>query len=66
MQKLERRSADVVINDNAKIAFLRWKDNKMVTVMSPYYEVNPFAKTKRCIKEKKGRVDIEEPQYIKQ
>ena len=33
IEKLERGSAGVVINDNAKIAFVRWKDNKVVTVI---------------------------------
>ena len=65
MEKLERGSADVVINDNAKIAFMRWKDNKVVTVIPSKYELNATAKTKRYIKEKKGRVDIEQPQCIK-
>ena len=59
MEKLERGSADVVIDDNAKIAFVRWKDNKVVTVISSKYGLNPTAKTKRYIKEKKGRVNIE-------
>ena len=65
MKKLERGSADVVNDDNAKIAFVSWKDNKVVTVISSKYGLNPSAKTKRCIKEKKGRVDIEQPQCIK-
>ena len=54
MEKLERGSADVVINGNAKIAFGRWKGNKVVTVISSKYGLNPTAKTKRYIKEKKG------------
>ena len=65
IEKLERGSAGVVIDDNAKIAFVRWKDNKVVTVISSKYGLNPTAKTKRYIKEKKGRVDIEQPQCIK-
>ena len=59
IEKLEKVSAGVVIDDNAKIAFVRWKDNKVVTVISSNYGLNPTAKTKRYIKEKKGRVDIE-------
>ena len=58
-------SADVVIDDIAKIAFVRWKDNKMVTVISSKYVLNPTAKTKQYIKGKKGQVDIEQPQCIK-
>ena len=65
MGKVERASADVVINDNAKIAFARWKDRKVVTVLSSTYGLNRTAQTKRYIKEKKGRVDIEQPQCIK-
>ena len=33
IEKLERGSADLVINDNAKIAFVRWKGNKVITVI---------------------------------
>ena len=65
MEKLERGSADVVIDDNTKIAFVRWKDNKVVTVLSSKYRLNPTTKIKRYIKEKKDRVDIEQPQCIK-
>ena len=54
MKKLERGSADVVIDDNAKVAFVRWKDNKVVTVISSKYGLNATRKTKRYIKEKKG------------
>ena len=41
------------------------KDNKVVTVISSKYGLNPTAKTKRYMKEKKGWFDIEQPQYIK-
>ena len=54
MKKLERGSADVVIDDNAKVAFVRWKDNKVVTVISSKYGLNATRETKRYIKEKKG------------
>ena len=37
----------------------------MTTVISSNYGLNPTAKTKRYIKEKKGRVDIEQPQCFK-
>ena len=53
-EKLERGSADVVIDNNTTIAFVRWKDSKVATVISSKYELNPTAKTKRYIKEKKG------------
>ena len=54
MEKLERGSADAVIDDNAKIAFVRWNDNKVVTVISSKYGSNSTAKSKQYIKEKKG------------
>ena len=65
MEKLERGSADFLIDDNAKIDFVRWKDNKLVTAISSKYRLNLTAKTKGYIKEKKGRVNIELPQCIK-
>ena len=34
MEKLENGSADIVIDDNDKIDFVRWKDNKVVTIIS--------------------------------
>ena len=58
-EKLERESADVAIDDNVKIAFVKWKDNKVVTVISSKYGLNPTTKTKRCVKVKKDRVNIE-------
>ena len=65
MEKLEKGSADVAIDDNVKIAFVRWKDSKVVTVISLKYELNLTAKTKWYMKEKKGPGNTEEPQCIK-
>ena len=53
MKKLESGSTDVLIDDNAKIALVRCKDNKVVTVLSSNYGLNLTAKTKRYIKERK-------------
>ena len=64
MEKVERGSADVVIDDNAKTAFVRWKDSKVVPGISSKYGLNPTTKTKQYIKEKKGRVNIEQPHCI--
>ena len=44
MKKLERGSTDVLIDDNAKIALVRCKNNKVVTVLSSNYGLNPTAK----------------------
>ena len=54
MKKLERGSGDVAIHDDAKIDFMIWKDNKVVTVISSKDELNPTAKTKPYIKENKS------------
>ena len=53
MKKLESGSTDVLIDDNAKIALVRCKDNKVVIVLSSNYGLNLTAKTKRYIKERK-------------
>ena len=53
MKKLESGSTDVLIDDNAKIALVRCKDNKVVPVLSSNYGLNLTAKTKRYIKERK-------------
>ena len=63
MEKLESGSLDLVIDDNAKIAFVIWKDKKVVTVISSKYGLNPT--TKKTVHQKKGRVNIDQPQCIK-
>ena len=64
-EKLESGSVDVVIFDSSKIALLRCKYKKMVTVTLSKYGLNPTGKTKRYIKKKKGWVDVEQTQCIK-
>ena len=53
MGKLERRSADVVIDNNTTIAFVRWKDNKMLTVLSSKYGLNPTEKANGTSRKRK-------------
>ena len=53
MEKLKRGSADAVIDDNSKIAFVRWKNNKVVTVISSKYGLNSTAKTLQYIRRRK-------------
>ena len=57
MEKLERGSADVVVDKKANIAFVRWKDNKVVTVASSAFGLHPMTKAKRYIKARNGRVE---------
>ena len=44
IQKLERGTANVVIDENPKIAFVRWKDKKVVTLISSKYGLNLLQK----------------------
>ena len=53
LKPTESGSTDVLIDDNAKIALVRCKDNKVVIVLSSNYGLNLTAKTKRYIKERK-------------
>ena len=53
MEKLKRGSADAAIDDNSKIAFVRWKNNKVVTVISSKYGLNSTAKTLQYIRRRK-------------
>ena len=47
MEKLERGGlADAVIDDNTEITFMRWKDNKVVNVISSTYWVKSYCKNK--------------------
>ena len=66
MEKLERGSSDVTSENNCNTTFVKWKDNKTVTVAFTLYGQSLTKKTQRYIKEKHGRLDIEKPQSIYQ
>ena len=53
MEKMGRASADVVTDISSNIGFVRWKDNKVVTVITSKYGLNPQAKANRYINEKR-------------
>lgn len=59
-----RGSTDVVTEENAEITFVRWKDNKVVTVASTLHGQQPMKKAQRYIKARNGRVDIDQPNSI--
>ena len=59
MRKVERCSSDNVTENNSIINFVQWKDNTL-------YGQSSINKAQRYIKEKHGRVDIEQPQSIYQ
>ena len=56
----------VVTEINSNITFVRRKYNKVVAVASTLYGQSPMKKAQKYIKEKHGRVDIEQPQRIHQ
>ena len=66
MEKLERGSSDIIIENNSNITFVRWKDDKVVAVASTLYSQSPMKKAQRHIKEKHGRADTKQPQSIYQ
>ena len=46
------------------MTLVRWKDNKVVTVASTLYGKEPMKRTRRYIKGKGGRVEIDQPNSI--
>ena len=46
------------------VTFVRWKDNKVVTVASTLYGKEPMKTARRYIKDKGGRVEIDQPNSI--
>ena len=55
MRDVERCSPDNVTENKYNINFVKWKDNTL-------YGQSPMKKAQRYIKEKHGRVYIEQPQ----
>ena len=64
MKKGPRGSHDVVVDAKLNVTLAQWKDNKVVTVASALYGQQPIRKAKRYIKDKGGRVDIDQPNSI--
>ena len=50
MEKLERGASDVVTDKNSNLTLVRWKSNKVVTVVSTYVGKMPLRKTHRYVK----------------
>ena len=64
MKKKERGSSDVVNDNKSNVTLLRWKDNKVVTVASTLYGKEPMKRARRYMKDKGGRVEIDQPNSI--
>ena len=64
MKKKARGSSDVVNDNKSNVTLVRWKDNKVVTVASTLYGKEPMKRARRYIKDKGGRVEIDQPNSI--
>ena len=64
MEKLEIGVSDVVTDRNSNLTLVRWKDNKVVTVVSTFVRKMPLRKAYRYVKAQNGRAEIEQPQSI--
>ena len=64
MKKKARGSSDVVNDSKSNVTLVRWKGNKVVTVASALYGKEPTKMERRYIKDKGGRVEIDQPNSI--
>ena len=64
MKKKARGSSDVVNDNKSNVTLVRWKDNKVVIVASTLYGKEPMKRARRCIKDKGGRVEIDQPNSV--
>ena len=61
MKKKARGSSDVVNDGKSNVILVRWKNDKVVTVASTLYGKEPMKRACRYIKDKGGRVEIDQP-----
>ena len=64
MKKEARGTSDVVSDNKSNVTLVRWKDNKVVTVASTLYGKEPMKRAHLYIKDKGGRVEIDQPNPI--
>ena len=64
MKKEARGSLDVVNDNRSNVTLVRWNDNKGVTVASTLYGKEPMKRARRYIKDKGGRVEVDQPNSI--
>ena len=64
MKKEARGSSDVVNDNKSNVTLVRWKDNKVATVASTLSGKEPMKRACRYIKDKGGRVEIDQPNSI--
>ena len=66
MQKEKRDSLDVITDISSNITPIRWKDNKVVDRLSTYTGKEPMQHVKRFCHSAKKKVDIEQPNIIRE
>ena len=64
MKKKPRGTCDVVNGRKSNVILVRWKDNKVVTALSTAFGKEPIRKANCYIKERGGRVEINQPNTI--
>ena len=65
-EKEKHRSSDVVTDVFSNITAVRWKDNKVVNVISTFTGKQPVQQAKRYCHREKRRLNIEQPNIINQ
>ena len=66
MNKEKRSSSDVVTDVSSNIAKVQWKDNKVGNEISTFTSKQPIQQVKRYCHREKGRMNIEQTNFIKQ
>ena len=64
MKKMQRGSSDVVVDIDNGIGATRWKDNKVVTVLSTYTGQHPMRTASRFCRKERKRITIYQPDMI--
>lgn len=66
LQKQGRGSFEQMVDNNEKVALVKWADNKAVLLGSSFVAAQPVEKIKRYNKEQKSKIDVTCPQIVKQ
>ena len=61
IEKLERGASEVVTDKNSNLTLVRWKSNKVVTVVSTFVGKMLLRKAHRYAKAENGRAEIDQP-----
>ena len=65
MEKNNRDTRDLVTDTSSNIAVVKWKNSKVVTLLSTYCGVAPIGKAKRSSPSQKKKIDVPQPKIVK-